>query len=124
MKKKDYQSDMQFDRKMKIMELNKTPERKQFEEENSCYIFSVRPPNIITPDTKELTWTIDTWHKVKKGDYNDTIHVVSMIKMRARSNMASVYGVWLPNDFNTPGSDKIEEPEKFYDLIWKYKFKM
>jgi hypothetical protein len=114
----------QFDRKMKLMELNKTPERRQFEEEYSCYIFSLRPPSVITPETKELTWTIDTWHKVKKGDYDNTTHIVNMIKLRARFNNASVYGVWLPNEFNTPGSDKIEEPEKFYDLIWKYKFNM
>lgn len=123
MSKKDYESDMQFNRKMKLMELNKTPERKKFEEEHSCYIFSLRPPSSITPDTK-ITWTIDTWHKVKKGDYDNTMHVVNMIKMRARFNMASVYGIWLPNDFNTPGSNEIEEPEKHYDLIWKYKFDM
>lgn len=115
---------LQFDRKMKLMELNKTPERKKFEEEHSCYIFSMKPNNNITPEMDSIKWIIDTWHKVKKGDYDNTMHVVSMIKMRARFNMATVYGIWLPNELNTIGSNEIENPDLYYDLIWKYKFKM
>ena len=114
----------QFDRMMKLMELNKTPERKQFEEDYSCYIFSLRPPGNLSPDIKEVRWSIDTWYKVEKGKYEEISHTYTMIKMRARFNMASVYGVWLPKEFNTAGSNKIEDPDLYYDLIWKYKFKM
>jgi len=113
-----------FDRKMKLVELNKTPERKKFEEEYSCYIFSLRPPGMLTPDTKRIKWEIDSWYKHNKGDYDKTAKTVTSIKLRARFNMATVYGVWLPNELNTPGFDKIDNPDLFYDLICKYKFKM
>jgi len=36
--KKSEKDKMQIARKFKIMELNRTPERKKFEEEYSCYI--------------------------------------------------------------------------------------
>ena len=117
-------NDKQFDRMMKIMELNKTPERKAFEEEYSCYIFSLRPPNTLSPDIHKIKWSIDTWYKVKKGDYDEISQTYNMIKLRARFNMATVYGVWLPNKFESTNSNKIEEPELFYDLILKHKFKM
>jgi len=114
----------QFDRIMKLMELNKTPKRKKFEEEYSCYIFSLRPPSAFSPETKEVKWEIDTWYKVEKGLYEEVSHTFSMIKLRARMNMATVYGVWLPKSFNNDNSNKIENPDLFYDLIWKYKFKL
>jgi hypothetical protein len=115
----------QIDRKFKIMELNRTPERKQFEEDYSCYILSLRPDGILTPeDDKPLKWRIDTWYKVEKAKYDEVAQTYEMIKMRARFNNAHVYGVWLPKDFNTVGSDKIDNPDLFYDLIMKYKFKM
>lgn len=117
------EKDNQFDRKMKIMELNKTPERRQFEEEYNCYIFSLRPNSNLSPE-QELKWQIDTWYKVNKGKYDEISHTYEMIKIRARMNMAHVYGVWLPKEFNSVGSDKIENPDLFYDLIMKYKFKM
>lgn len=122
---KDIQkANLLFNRKVKITELNKTPERKKFEEEYSCYIFSLRPPNTLTPDNNEIQWSIDTWYKAEKNDYEKISEVYRMIKLRARFNMATVYGVWLPKIFNTPGYDKIEDPEKYYDLILKYKFNM
>lgn len=114
----------QFNRKMKLIELNKTPERKQFEEEYNCYIFSLRVPNNLSPDSKDLKWQIDTWHKVNKGKFDETSHIHNMITLRAKNNMAYVYGVWLPKELNTEGSDKIENPDLFYDLIFKYKFKL
>lgn len=115
----------QFDRKMKLMELNKTPERKQFEEEYSCYFFSLRPPCSLSPDNdSKIKWEIDSWYKVEKGKYDAVAQTLYMIKMRARFNMASVYGVWLPKAFNSEGYNQIDEPELFYDLILKYKFKV
>lgn len=115
----------QFNRKMKLMELNKTPERKQFEEDYNCYIFSLRPNRFIVPeDTESIKWEIDSWYKVNKGKYDEISHTYEMIKLRARFNNAFVYGVWLPKEFNSEGSDKIEDPDLFYDLILKYKFKM
>lgn len=65
-------TDKQFSRMLKLMELNKTPERKKFEEEYSCYIFSLRPSSIITPDTK-IKWSIDTWYKVQKDQYGQDL---------------------------------------------------
>ena len=113
----------QRDRYFKLSELNKTPERKEFEKEYSCYIFSLRPPCSFSPD-EEIKWTIDTWFKVDKGDMDKVAHSISMIKMRARFNMASVFGVWLPKQFNTGVTDNIENPDLFYDIILKYKFKI
>lgn len=115
----------QLNRLMKLMELNKTPERKQFEEDYSCYIFSLRPPRDLSPDSdSSFKWEIDSWYKVNKGKYDEVAQTLNMIKLRARFNSASVYGVWLPKAFNSEGSTQIEEPELFYDLIFKYKFKM
>jgi len=114
----------QKDRFFKIIELNKTPERKKFEEEYSCYIFSLRPPSMFDPDMKKVVWDIDTWYKIKSTDYEQTSHIHKMTTMRARFNNATVYGVWLPNDFNTNGYDEIRNPDLFYDIIWKYKFKI
>jgi len=115
----------QIDRAMKLIQLNKSPERKQFEEDYDCYIFSLRPPRNLSPDNIEpLKWEIDSWFKVNKGNYDEVAQTYTMIKLRARFNMASVYGVWLPKEFNTEKSNKIEDPELFYDVILKYKFKM
>ena len=116
----------QINRAMKLIELNKTPERKQFEEDYSCYFFSLRPPRDLSPDNDSSTfkWEIDSWYKVEKGKYDEVAETLKMIKLRARFNAATVYGVWLPKTFNSEGSNQIEEPELFYDLIFKYKFKM
>ena len=111
-------------RLFKIMELNKTPERKKFESEYSCYIFSLRPPSMFTPEDKEVSWVIDSWYKVKNKDYINTSNTYKLILMRAMFNNASVYGIWLSNEFNDSGSDQINNPDLFYDLIWKYKFKL
>ena len=113
----------QFERFMKIIELEKTPERKQFEQEYSCYIFSLRP-STVEPDTPQVKWCIDTWYKVEKGKWDEVSRISEMIKMRARFNMATVYGVWLPNLFNDDKSHQIDDPDKYYDLIFKYKFKI
>ena len=112
-----------YDRLFKLIELNKTPERKKFEKEHSCYIFSLRPPCGFSPD-KELKWSIDTWLKVDKTEHEKVSHSVSMIKMRSRFNMATVYGVWLPKEYNSAGSNRIENPDLYYDLILKYKFEV
>jgi hypothetical protein len=123
--KKSEKDKMQIARKFKLMELNKTPERKKFEEEYSCYILSLRPDGIITPeDNKPLKWRIDTWYKVEKAKYEEVSHTYEMIKLRAKMNNAYVYGVWLPKEFNSPGSNQIDNPDLFYDLIMKYKFKI
>lgn len=114
----------QQDRFFKIMELNKTPERKEFEKEYTCYIFSLRPSSTLDPDVKEVKWTIDTWYKVKPKDHTETSRIHNLISLRARYNNATVYGVWLPNEFNDEGKDEITKPDSYYDLIWKYKFKM
>lgn len=114
----------QQERIFKLMELNKTPERKKFESEHTCYIFSLRPNSAFDPDQKELKWIIDSWINIKPKDYIETSRNYNIISLRARFNNATVYGVWLPNEFNDNGTDKIKDPDKFYNLIWKYKFKL
>lgn len=85
----------------------------------------MRPDGIITPeDNTPLKWRIDTWFKVEKAKYDEVTHTYEMIKLRARANNAYVYGIWLPKEFNTEGYNQIDNPDLFYDLIMKYKFKM
>lgn len=106
-----------FKRKLKLDVLN-FPEWKK---NSTCYIFSLRP-NGVNPDTTS-TWSIDTWFKVDYGNPDLVYQTVTMIKLRAKFNMSSVYGVWLTNSIATDIDIK-DNPEDYMELLMKYRFKV
>ena len=109
-------ADEAFELNFKMMQLDKTPERLEFERDYTLHIFSTRSEN-------KYGYEIGCLYSGYKTDTPSVISsAINGISLAARFNMGNTYGIWLPNDFIV-NYDFLEDAVN-KELIEKYRFKI
>lgn len=101
--------------KLKMMEIEKTPERLKFEEEYRCWVYATREENKYGYDIH----SVYGGHRVDEPE--EFASNVGAMKLMARFNMGNVRFVWLPKDF---GEITEEWMQNNKDLLDKYSEKL
>lgn len=104
-----------LERKIKLIELEKTQEQKEFEKKHHCFLFLISDNYV------------DSWIKITtkkhKINYELVKDIYFSLSLRARMNNLEVRFVWLPyclaNQIKYP-----EEANKCFNLIKKYSKKL
>lgn len=100
--------------RLMMMELDKTPERLEFERTYKCWVY-------ITREENKYGYDIDSvYGGHRESEPEDFAHTVHMMKLRARLNMGQVKAIWLPKEIKAD----VEWIQNNKPLIEKYSFKI
>jgi hypothetical protein len=112
---KEEKVDSKFRMRLAMMEIDKTPERREFESTHTCYVYGTREQN-------QYGYNIDSCYNGHRKDAHEVFSSnVGIMKMRARFNMGEVRAIWLPNEIENVDWNWLQDNKYLLD---KYSFKL
>ena len=114
-KDKGNSKDEKLRNRLTMMELDKTPERLEFESNYKCWVYATREQN-------EYGYNIHSvYNGHRKDEPEDFAQNVHVMKLMARYNMGECRFIWLPNEFGEITAEWMQDNKYLLD---KYSHKL